>query len=263
MPIDLHCHILPAIDDGAKSVDQALAMARLAEADGTTDMVCTPHHLNGLYVNTAAEIRRHTQALQQALNAAGLVLRLHAGAEHHLVPELPQALREGSAITLADGGRFVLVELPVHDIPLGAETLLAQIMALGLTPIIAHPERNAGLRAEPQRLLSWVEMGCLGQITAQSCTGEFGEPVQQASRHMLASGGIQLIASDAHRDRRRVPVLSEGWAQVESWIGAAAAQLINEVFPAAVLAGEQPDLDALVAALPASRGRWFSRWRRG
>lgn len=260
MAVDIHCHILPGIDDGSKAVAQSLAMARIAVDDGIETVFATPHHLNGVYRNPADEIRAAVAALQQHLDAEGIALKLLPGAENHLVPELPRALGEGSALTLGDFGRVALVELPVHDIPIGAEEMLDNIRGRGIVPIIAHPERNTALRRNPDRLADWVGAGCLSQVTAQSCTGQFGEAVQAASREMICRGLVHFVASDAHRDRRRIPQMGPGRAQIAAWAGEAVAELLGGRFPAALAAGEVPEIQALYEVLPEPRRPWWRRW---
>lgn len=255
MRTDLHCHLLPAIDDGAKSLGQALAMARIAVADGIATAVVTPHHLNGVYRNPANAVRRATAALQRELDAAGIALALLPGNELHLTPETPDALAEGTALTLADRGRAALVELPVHTVPVGVEHLLERIIAQGMTPVIAHPERNSELRRTPERLGDWVDMGCLGQVTAMSCTGQFGEPVRQAAETMVRGGWIHVVASDAHRDQRRVPRTGIARPVLTDWIGAVAAELLIDTWPDALGRGEAPDTTRLHDALPPPRRR--------
>ena len=262
MSVDIHCHILPGIDDGSKALAQSLAMARIAVDDGISTVFATPHHLNGVYKNPAQQVRKGVQDLQDALNAEGIALRLLPGSEHHLVPELPDALAGGSAITMGDFGRAVLVELPVHTIPMGSDDLLEQILAQGLTPIIAHPERNSDLRRTPERLGEWVAMGSLAQVTAQSCTGQFGEPIQIAAREMVCRGLIHFIASDAHRDRRRIPQLRAAGRQVAAWTNDEVAEIMVSDFPAVLAAGGLPSRVRLVNALPEpDRRPWWRRWR--
>lgn len=261
MSTDIHCHILPGIDDGSKTLEQSLNMAQLAVEDGITTLFATPHHLNGVYRNAADDVRGHVHRLQAALDGAGIELRLLPGSEHHLVPELPDALASGTALTMGDLGQAVLVELPVHTIPMGSEDLLDQIRAQGLTPIIAHPERNTELRRHPELLAGWISMGCLAQVTAMSCTGQFGEPVQAAARHMVTHGMIHFIASDAHRDRRRIPQTSAARDQVAEWTNAAVAELIGMQFPATLAEGRVPDRHALDDVLPSpTRPPWWRRW---
>lgn len=259
MYTDLHCHMLPAIDDGAKDLAQSLAMARMAVEDGIRTAVMTPHHLNGVYRNRAADVLGAVSALREALLAEGIGLKILPGAELHLVPELPAELAAGQAMTLGNQGRAVLVELPVHTVPIGSEHILEQIISQGLVPIIAHPERNTQLRREPALLEDWVAMGCLGQVTAQSCTGQFGPKVQEASRYMVQRGLIHVAASDAHRDRRRTPQLSAGRAQIAAWTNAATAQLMTQTFPTLLARGETVDPALLAEALPPLRRAWWQR----
>jgi len=259
MLIDLHCHMLPGIDDGAKTLDQALAMARIAVGDGIRTIVLTPHHLNGVYVNPATLILERVTRFREALLAAGIGLKVLPGSELHLVPELPDELAAARAMTLANQGRAALVELPVHTIPVGSEHLLEQILCQGLTPIIAHPERNSLLCRQPDRLAEWVEMGCLAQITAQSCLGKFGPIVREAARDMIQRGLIHVVASDAHRDQRRIPELSKGRAQIAEWTNPATAELMAERFPLDLIEGRLPDRVQLERMLPPQRSAW---WRR-
>ena len=259
--VDLHGHLLPGIDDGAKSLEQALNMARQAVADGIALSVLTPHHLNGVYENPARQVREHCSVFREHLREHSIPLRVLPGNECHLVPELPAALAAGTALTIGDRKRAVLVELPVHTVPLGATRILEDILAMGLQPVIAHPERNGELTADASRLSEWIPMGCLAQVTAQSCTGRFGPRVQEAARHMVRSGLIQVMASDAHRDSRRIPELMPGREQVARWTSPKTATLLTEDFPRALAEGEPVDVRLLNHALPSPR-RGFAGWLR-
>ena len=259
MYADLHCHMLPGIDDGSKNLSQSLAMARLALDDGIRIAVMTPHHLNGVYNNRSASILSALTAFREALIAEGIGLKILPGSELHLVPELPDELAAGHALTLANKGKAVLIELPVHTVPMGSEHLLEQILGQGLQPVIAHPERNSQLRQHPEILEEWIEMGCLGQITAQSCTGQFGPKIREASRLMISRGLIHVIASDAHRDRRRIPRISEGRIQVARWTNDTVAELLAVRYPMELIDGRTPDTTLLTNALPPERKRWWQR----
>lgn len=263
--VDLHCHMLPGIDDGAKTLEQALAMARQAQADGIRSVVLTPHHLNGVYLNPADRIRQAVSAFKKQTLAHGIGVRLFPGSELHLVPELPTELARGQAMTIADRGRAVLVELPVFSVPIGADQILDELLAMDLTPVIAHPERNRALASDPQRLGDWVERGCLGQVTAQSCTGAFGSGAQQAARTMIGNGWIHVMASDAHRDRRRIPQLGPGRDMVASWTSPELARLLVRTNPKALITGQDVDRDLLHGALAALQRRhrpWWQAFRR-
>jgi len=260
MLTDIHCHMLPAIDDGSRSLEQSLAMARIAVADGITTTVVTPHHLNGVYTNRAEQIHIAIKRLGSALRQARIELDLLPGSELHLTPELPEALACGSAMTIGNRHKAALVELPVHTVPVGAERLLEQILAQGLQPVIAHPERNSELRRTPERLVEWVEMGCLGQVTVQSCTGRFGQAVQRAAETMVKAGSIHIAASDAHRDRRRIPELTPARAPIRRWTNDEVAKLLLEIYPQDLAAGRSPDLRLLEEAFVAvEKKSWLSR----
>jgi len=259
MYADLHCHLLPGIDDGSKDLEQSLAMARIAVEDGIRTIVVTPHHMNGVYSNPANEVMSAVAALRESLLAEGIALKILPGTELHLVPELPEELSAGRAMTIANQKKAVLVELPVHTVPLGSEHLLEQILSQGLQPVIAHPERNSQLRSDPDILEEWIGMGCLGQVTAQSCTGQFGPQIQESARDMIHRGLIHVVASDAHRDRRRIPKLSEAQMQIERWTNAALAELLCIEFPHQLVDGTSPSPHRLADALPPPRNQW---WRR-
>jgi protein-tyrosine phosphatase len=260
--VDLHGHMLPGIDDGARDLEQALNMARLAVADGIVISVLTPHHLNGVYTNPAKQVREHCATFRRELREHGIPLDVRPGAECHLVPELPAALAKGTALTIADRKRSVLVELPVHTVPLGATSILEDILAMGLQPIIAHPERNGELVDGSEQLAEWIEMGCLAQVTAQSCTGRFGSQVQEAARRMVRNGLIHVMASDAHRDRRRVPELRSARETVAQWTSREAATLLTEDFPRALADGQTVEVERLKHALPSRQGGWANWLRR-
>ncbi len=236
-------------------------MARLAVADGIETLVVTPHHLNGIYENGADSIRAACAGLRRELMVRGIGLGILPGAECHLVYELPEAINAGTAMTVAGRGRAALVELPVHHVPHGATDILEDILGLGVQPIIAHPERNAQLGRDPGLLREWVEGGCLAQVTAQSCTGRFGAKAQAAARTMVREGLIHFLASDAHRDYRRVPELSKGRAAVSAWTSAEVGRLLTETFPKALVRGDAVQSERLDEALAAPRaGRW--PWQR-
>lgn len=259
--IDAHCHILPGIDDGAHTFETAVDMARAAVAGGARGLVCTPHHLNGVY-NNPGDIVRHALAdLQQRLSDADIPLDLFPGAEIHLVPEAPSRVLDGSALTYNDLGKAALVELPKNAVPTGAETILEQLLQNGVTPVIAHPERNLVLARHPQRLAEWVARGCKVQLTAQSCSGAFGERLQRLSRRWLKLGLAHLIASDAHRPTGRSPdTLAAARVIVSAWLGEDAATLLTLDNPRRLLEGE--DLLALEPCMMADTTRAGGDWMR-
>lgn len=250
MQIDVHNHSLPGIDDGAKSDDMALAMVRRAAANGIRGIVLTPHHFNGVFVNSRENILGRVEALRELIQGGGIDITVYPGAENHLVPELPAALARGEAMTFNDRGCAALVELPKRTVPVGAENILRQIIRQGIIPVIAHPERNSELVAKPEIAARWVAMGCRLQLTALSCSGRFGRRIQSASRRWLEQGLIHVVASDAHRVEGREPNLAPARERLARWVGERNMEILTEENPARLVAGEN-----LVPTQPVSRRR--------
>lgn len=255
--------MLPGIDDGAKSIPHALEMAAVAVQSGMTEIILTPHHNDGMYVNQREDIIDACARFQRELDRAAVPLVVHPGSELHVVPELPEHLKRGIACTYANQNRAVLLELPKHTLPGGSEQIIEQIAYMGLTPVIAHPERNSVLCSEPERIREWVERGWKFQLTNQSCSGEFGKEIQKVCRYWLAHGWINFIASDAHRVRGRSPNMRKGVQQIASWFGDDAAYLLADENPRRLLVGES------IVSMPAQlRGvkkwgkrSWYTPWK--
>ncbi|KAA6181856.1 capsular biosynthesis protein [Thiohalocapsa marina] len=228
MRIDVHTHLLPGIDDGAQDLDSALALARLALADGTTHLVCTPHIQPRRFDNDAGSIRAALQAFSAELDTAGIGLKVAAAAEVHFGLEIMQGVTDGSLPFLGrwNGKPVLLLEFPYHQLPFGAERLTDWLIAQGILPMIAHPERNQDLVAAPDKLRRLVAQGCLIQLTAASLTGHFGRAAQTFSHDLLAEGMVTVLASDAHNLAYRPPLLSEGLKAACAIVGDAAAQTL-------------------------------------
>ena len=207
--IDIHSHILPGLDDGAGSVEVSLAMARRAAADGIRVMVATPHVITGLYPNGRATILAAVERLQRVFKDNGIDLSLLPGAEYRLEPDLPRRLARGELLTVNDGGRYLLVEMPAALVPDYAGQVFYELQLQGLTPIIAHPERNEGFARDHGLLHGLVSHGALVQITAGSLTGLLGSAAAANARAFLKQGCVHFIATDAHTaGDHRAPVLA-------------------------------------------------------
>jgi len=249
--IDLHSHILPGIDDGARSLEISLEMARLAVADGIHTMACTPHIYPGLYMNDAPGIARARDALQAELDARGIALRLVSGADVHLVPGLLSGLREGRIPTL-NGSRYVLLEPSHHVAPPRFEESVFQLVVAGYTPVITHPERLTWIETHYPVFVQMIQQGAWMQVTAGALTGLFGPDAQYWGEKFLGEGHTHILATDAHSSGGRIPRLSEGLAVAERLLGRTeAARLVNER-PQAILDDLSP---SLVAPLPEQKPR--------
>ena len=220
-------------------MDMALEMLRVAEKNRTSDVVLTPHHLNGVYENDANTIKEHFLSLQQAAKNAKINVTLHLGCEVHLTHETVKQLIEEKALTYAGLGKAALIELPKHSIPVGATNAFKQLIEHGITPIIAHPERNSAIRNDINLLKSFIDLGCKSQLTAMSCTGDFGPELQTICQTMISKGYAHLIASDAHRPDVRSPDLSRVAEYIEKKFDADLRQILLYENPINLLYGEQ------------------------
>jgi protein-tyrosine phosphatase len=242
--IDLHMHLLPGLDDGPSGMEEALAMCRLARARGMTAIAATPHMFNGLFEVSREDILRGTAALRRRLAEERIDLEVVPGADTHLHPDLIRFIEDGRVMTLCDGGRYLLLELPSGVVPHGLERFLFSIRLAGVTPIITHPERNLEIQAAPERMEKTVSCGALLQVTAGSFTGAFGARAQRCAFKLMESGMAHLAASDAHSPVRRPPGLEEARRIVERFAGPAEADEIFLRRPAAIIAGDTVDVPA-------------------
>ena len=256
--IDLHCHLLPGIDDGSPDVDTSLAMAKMAIGDGIRAIACTPHVYPGLYDNTTAGIREHVARLQATLDAKELPLRLMVGADAHLTPELLDRLRAGTAPTINDT-RYFLLEPPHHVCPPRFEDSVFRFVLAGYVPIITHPERLTWVADHYGMFEDMAKRGVWMQVTAGSLTGRFGRSASYWAERMLKDGLVHLLATDAHAPVRRPPLLAEGRAAAEKMVGHDEALRLVVERPQAVIDDVPP---ANVAPIPALADGASSRARR-
>jgi len=236
--IDLHCHILPGVDDGACTVTESLAMARQAVDDGIKTIVATPHTLNEVYFNPAQEVCVQTTRLQDIFTSEQIELNLCPGSDMHICVQMLKRIQAGEAATINSNGRYVLTEFPTQTIPLGSQEELFQLKLNNITPIITHPERNLVFQNQLEILYDLVAMGCLVQITAASVTGELGEDAMDCAHRLLELRLAHVIASDAHSPERRPPVLTPAVAVTAQILGSrkeAEAMVVDR--PAAILTG--------------------------
>jgi len=237
--IDLHCHMLPGIDDGASDVSVSLAMAKASVAQGITTVACTPHILPGLYHNTGPEIRQATARFQEILDKEGVPLRLTTGADVHIAPDFIDGLRSGRLLSIADS-RYVLVEPPHHTVPPQLEDFFFQIVVAGYVPILTHPERLSWIPRRYEAIKRLVAAGVWMQITAGSLTGAFGRSTLYWACRMLDEGWVHLIASDAHDTTRRPQDLAAGYECAAKRVGFEEAQCLVLTRPMGVLKDQPP-----------------------
>ncbi len=235
--IDLHCHLLPGVDDGAVDLPEALDLARLAVADGISHAVLTPHVHPGRYENTLVGLQPFFEEFEAALLSADIPLAISLAGEVRLSPEVLQlaTAKELPFIGTWDGYDVVLLELPHSHIPPGSDKLVKWLLARNILPMIAHPERNKDIIHNLDKILPFVDLGCLFQITAMSVTGEFGVPAHQRAHEILDNNWATVIATDAHNQQHRPPVLSKARHLVAQMYGVERAVLLFDVNPKKIL----------------------------
>ncbi|NPV27278.1 MAG: hypothetical protein HPY81_07535 [Firmicutes bacterium] len=236
--IDLHAHILPGLDDGAADWEEAVEMARLAVASGTTGMFATPHWLEDEITPEPAKVQALLNELRRRLAEAAIPLTVWPGMEVYLTPILPRLLREGRLLTLNNQKNHLLVELPLGEWPACAEQTLFELQVAGVTPVLAHPERSRAVIDDPTRLEKVVAQGALVQVNAGSLTGQFGRRVQRCAEEMVKRGLVHFLGSDAHSCGQRGPSLAEAAERLERLLGRVAAEKITRLNAANLLAGQ-------------------------
>lgn len=250
--VDIHCHLIPGIDDGAKTWDETLAMARMAVADGIGTIIVTPHQLGNYSHNQAATIRARTSELQAFLDQHQVLLSVLPGADVRIETDLPARIGRGEVLSLADRCRHILLELP-HEIYIPIDRLLADLATIGLVGVLSHPERNSGILTQPSVVRPLVAAGCLMQITAGSLLGAFGPVCQKFSDWLVEEGLVHFVSTDAHGSKSRRPLLRKAFDRIVELAGWETALDLCCRNPAAVAAGQQ-----VVASRPPAR---TSRWR--
>lgn len=257
--IDLHTHILPGIDDGVESEDEAVELARVAMEDGVRLVVATPHCREGFFVNDRESVLDGVRALRARLAAEGLDIRLEPGAEVHICPDLPERIRDGRAPTLGDNGRTLLLELSLSQYPVGLNDLLFQLRLTGTVVLMAHPERIRYFQDDPTRYAELVRMGAYGQVTTGSLLGTFGQEAREFSEQLARNGLVHVLASDAHNLRGRPPRLVAARDALTPLVGEARARAMVEDAPRALLNGTEPQLPPVEGVVP-RRSTFLSRW---
>jgi protein-tyrosine phosphatase len=260
--IDLHTHILPGFDDGATSWEEARQMLLVAEEDGITDLVATPHILGPGDVGRETELNQLFAELCRIKEQEGLKLRLHLGAEIYACHEMRL---DRHFLTLAGNGRYFLVEFPMENIPPFAEVQFFDLIMEGYRPILAHPERNLAILRDPGLAEKCVERGVLLQVNSGSLRGVFGPETRRLAEQLLDARLVHVVASDAHGASARRPRLRETYALVERRWGKDAASRLFVENPRQILAGEEVEqveplsMEQVHTASLASRLRRF--WR--
>jgi len=237
--IDLHCHIIPGIDDGAQSMEKSLSMARRAFSDGISKIVATPHTMNGIFMNNIREVMSAVTILQDALINNSIDIQIYPGADVGICPGMLEMIESGEAGTINNAKKYILLELPSQTIPPKIKEEIFNLKIHGITPIITHPERHPIINYDLEILVELIGVGALCQVTAMSILGDFGEKARQCAEKLLKKRLAHVIASDAHSPNGRPPVLSQAVETAAEIMGSyeEAEQMVTHI-PAAILSGD-------------------------
>jgi protein-tyrosine phosphatase len=259
--IDLHSHILPGVDDGARDLADALDIGRLAVDNGIQVMACTPHFMPGVYDNESNDIRARVEHLNQELLSAGIDLALVEGSDAHVRPDFVQCLRDRTILTL-HSSRYVLFEPPHNIMPPRLADLLHNIQMAGFVPILTHPERLRWIEQDYDFFVAAAQSGVWMQITAGSLTGRFGKRPQYWGMRMLSEGLVSILATDAHNTRSRPPLLAEGREIAIAEVGLDEATQLVVTRPGLVLENADPQDVPATMVQPTKSVKKTGFWQR-
>lgn len=237
--IDIHCHILPNIDDGAKNTEMALEMAKVAVSEGIDTIIASPHHRNGHFENDKSSILIHVENLNTLLDAEQIPLTILPGQETRIFGEMVDSFLDNELLSLNNSHQYLLVELSSSHVPRYINRLFFDLQQQGITPIIVHPERNTEIVENPEILYRLVKEGALTQVTAGSVTGHFGKKIQKFSINMINHHLTHFVASDAHNTTSRRFLLREAYEFIERECGSSHRYLLQEN-PEFIVVGEMP-----------------------
>ncbi|MGG3915948.1 tyrosine-protein phosphatase [Rossellomorea vietnamensis] len=217
--IDIHSHILPGIDDGAKTIQDSVDMANQAVSEGIHTIMATPHHMNGSYQNQKSDILPLVDLLNERFKFEGINLKVLPGQECRIYGEILEDYKKGFVFPLNQVSQYIFIEFPSGSVPRYAERLLYDIQVEGLTPVIVHPERNAELIERPDKLYKLVKNGAVTQLTASSLVGYFGKNIQKFSQQLIEANLTHFIASDAHNIHNRTFKMEEAMDNIKKKYG--------------------------------------------
>jgi len=236
--VDIHCHCLPGVDDGPATKAEAFALCRALVADSISTVIATPHQLGRFSgCNEPTQVREKVSVFNEELKNSGIALTMMPGADVRVDERICQLLEADKILTLADGGKYILLELP-HEVFIDITPLLIELASMGIQVIISHPERHPALVSQPKELLKWLGHSAHLQITSASLLGQFGSTAQRAAWNLLTSGLSSLVATDSHDIKMRRPCLYAAFKEICSQLGETIANLVCIENPSRVIKGQ-------------------------
>lgn len=217
--IDLHCHILPGVDDGAKTMEDSIQMAKMAVEEGITHLLATPHHMNRDWMNEKSKVKELVKEVQNEIDQESIPLTLFPGQEIRMYGDILDDIDKDKLLFTDELQQYLLIEFPTSTIPNYTERLFYDLLSNGKIPVIVHPERNRMIQEEPDQLKKLIDHGALAQLTAASYTGGFGKNIQKLSKQMIEANFVHFLASDAHNTNNRAFHMKEARNQIKKEYG--------------------------------------------
>lgn len=249
--LDLHCHILPGVDDGAVDLPDALDMARAAVEQGCRAVVATSHLWEGMFGTSPELLEDEYPTTVEAIRAEGIPLEVLSGAENHFAGGEPERFAE-VAVPIGEPGRYVLLDFSMGDVPRGMSEMITALAARQRCAVVAHPERNRSLQADPGPIADWIGAGAVIQVNAPSLLGIHGDSAKACAEYLLENGAAHALASDAHDLKRRPFCLQRGRTRAAEIVGEEGAARLTEETPWKIARGE--DIETHVPRLAPRSG---------
>lgn len=237
--IDIHAHILPVIDDGPQTIEESIEIAKRASEEGVKAIVATPHVLEAITEDRWERIRDIFDQLKQRLISARIDIDIILGAELFISPELPAWIKRNRELTINSGNKYVLIELPLYEIPPFTEQTIFELLLQGIVPIIAHPERCMAIQQDTNRLSALVEKGVLTQANVGSLTGKYGKTSRKTAKTLLTLNLIHMLSTDVHSVSNGSCTLSQGMEIAAKVVGIERAKEMVTSVPEKVIRGEE------------------------
>jgi len=236
--MDIHCHCLPGIDDGPETMAQAVGLCRMLAEEGFTTVVATPHQLGRFEgANEGATVRESVDGLNETLINGGIPINIVPGGEVRVDERICRLLETDRILTLADGGKYILLELP-YQVFIDIEPLLIELASMGIQSVISHPELIAPLVARPEMVCKWLECSTHLQITAASLVGDLGPEVKKVALSFIESGKATLVATDSHNTNIRRPRMRAAYELISTRLGEDLANLVCIENPSRIVNGQ-------------------------
>src|SRR5690625_4627904 len=227
--IDLHCHILPGVDDGPKDWEMSLEMAKAAVDEGITHILATPHHMNRHWMNPKSEVLMLVNELQERIDSENIPLTIFPGQEVRLHGEILQNIQKDEICFIDEFNQYILIEFPTATVPDYADRLFYEMQSAGIIPVIVHPERNHAILKDPLILYEFVSRDILTQLTAASYLGLFGKEIEKLSTQLIEHNLVHFLASDAHNVTSRNFYMKEAFKKLEKEYGNEKVRAFDQV----------------------------------